>query len=67
MIGAGNKAEMRVLTTARTQGDSWIVTAGLKPGDRVIVEGGMLLRPGMPVNASPAGAKPAAPAPAQGR
>lgn len=69
VIGAGNKAEMRVLTTARTQGDSWIVTAGLKPGDRVIVEGGMLLRPGMPVNASPAGAKPAAPAPApaQGR
>ena len=65
VVGAGSKAEPRVLTTARTQGDDWIVTAGLKPGERVIVEGGMLLQPGMPVNASPAGARPAAPA--QGR
>ena len=65
VVGAGNKAEQRVLTTARTQGDDWIVTAGLKPGDRVIVEGGMLLRPGMPVSPTPLGAKPAAPA--QGR
>ena len=67
VVGAGNKAELRTLTTARTQGDDWIVTAGLKPGDRVIVEGGMMLRPGMPVNATPVGSKPAAPAPAQGR
>ena len=67
VVGAGNKAEIRVLATARTQGDAWIVTAGLKPGDRVIVEGGMLLRPGMPVNPAPAGSKPAAaPAPAPG-
>ena len=63
VVGAGNKAEQRVLTTARSQGDSWIVTAGLNPGDRVIIEGGMLLRPGMPVNPAPVGAKPA-PSPA---
>ena len=67
VVGAGNKAEPRVITTGRTQGDGWIVTAGLKPGDRVIVEGGMLLRPGMPVTPSPAKAAPAQPAPAQGR
>ena len=65
VVGAGNKAEQRVLTTARTQGDDWIVTAGLKPGDRVIVEGGMLLHPGMPVSPTPLAAKPVAPA--QGR
>ncbi|WP_375390750.1 efflux RND transporter periplasmic adaptor subunit [uncultured Sphingomonas sp.] len=64
VVGAGNKAEQRVLTTVRTQGDDWIVTAGVKPGDRVIVEGGMLLRPGSQVNPQPLGAKPA-PASAQ--
>jgi membrane fusion protein (multidrug efflux system) len=53
VVGAGNKAEQRVIRTARTQGDSWIVTSGLKPGDKVIVEGGMMLRPGMTVNPSP--------------
>lgn len=61
VVGQGNKVEPRMLTTARTIGDAWLVTAGLRPGDRVIVEGGSMLRPGMPVkptlwreNASPA-------------
>ncbi|WP_174279913.1 efflux RND transporter periplasmic adaptor subunit, partial [Sphingomonas bacterium] len=63
VVGAGDKAEPRVITTSRTQGDNWIVTGGLKPGDRVIVEGGMLLRPGGAVAPTPLGAKPA-PAPA---
>ena len=51
-IGQGDKVEQRVLKTARTVGDSWLVTSGLKPGDRVIVEGGMMLRPGMAVKPS---------------
>ena len=60
VVGAGNKAELRTLQTSRTIGDDWLVTGGVKPGDRIIVEGGMNLRPGMPVaparwepNASP--------------
>ena len=53
VVAAGNKAELRVIATTRTQGDNWIVSSGLKPGDKVIVEGGMMLRPGMPVNPSP--------------
>ncbi|MES2058148.1 MAG: efflux RND transporter periplasmic adaptor subunit [Pseudomonadota bacterium] len=53
VVGAGNKAELRSLKTARTVGDNWLVTSGLKSGDRVIVEGGQMLRPGMPVNPSP--------------
>jgi membrane fusion protein (multidrug efflux system) len=53
VVGAGNKVEVRTLVTSRSQGDDWIVTSGLKPGDRVIVEGGMMLRPGMPVTPSP--------------
>ena len=61
VIGAGNKAEPRTLVSNRTDGDNWIVTGGLKPGDKVIVEGAMMLRPGMPVQGSPwnPNAKPA--------
>jgi membrane fusion protein (multidrug efflux system) len=57
-----------VIKAARTQGDNWVVTSGLKPGDRVIVEGGMLLRPGMAVKPTPFTDRPgagAAAAPAQ--
>ena len=49
VVGRGDKAEPRVIKTSRTIGDAWLVTGGLRPGDRVIVEGGMMLRPGMPV------------------
>ena len=69
VVGGGNRAEPRVLTTSRTAGDNWIVTGGLRPGDKVIVEGAMLLRPGMPVSPkpwSPGAPKPGA-APAQGQ
>ncbi|WP_293877830.1 MULTISPECIES: efflux RND transporter periplasmic adaptor subunit [unclassified Sphingomonas] len=65
VIGADNKVQPRVLQTSRTIGDNWLVTGGVKPGDKVIVEGGMMLRPGMPVqgkpwnpNAPAAGAQP---------
>jgi membrane fusion protein (multidrug efflux system) len=68
VVGAGNKVEVRPITTSRTQGDNWIVTTGLKPGDHVIVEGAMMLRPGMPVTPKPFSDKPAAgAAPAQAR
>ena len=68
VVGAGNKVEVRPITTSRTQGDNWIVTGGVKPGDRVIVEGAMMLRPGMPVTPKPFSDKPAAgAAPAQAR
>lgn len=53
VIGADNKVEPRVLQTSRTIGDNWLVTGGLKAGDKVIVAGGMMLRPGMPVQGKP--------------
>jgi len=66
LVGKDNKAEPRIIQTSRAQGDNWIVTGGLKPGDKVIVEGAMLLRPGMPVNPAPfdSKAKPSGAAPA---
>jgi membrane fusion protein (multidrug efflux system) len=39
VVGAGDKAELRQLAVAQTVGDKWLVTSGLKPGDRLIVEG----------------------------
>jgi membrane fusion protein (multidrug efflux system) len=71
VVGAGNKTEPRLLTTSRTAGDNWIVTGGLKPGDKVIVEGGMMLRPGMVVTPAPwserTAAAPSAAAPAKAK
>lgn len=66
VVGANNKAEQRKIQTARTVGDAWLVTGGVKPGDRVIMEGGMTLRPGMPVSPYPFGSKPPAPQQGQG-
>ncbi|WP_414713800.1 efflux RND transporter periplasmic adaptor subunit [Sphingomonas sp.] len=68
VIGKDSKAEPRVLTTSRTAGADWLVTAGLRPGDRVIVAGAQMLRPGTVVAGYPwsENARPAA-APAQGR
>lgn len=60
VIGRGDRAEARPIETSRTQGDAWLVTGGLRPGDRVIVEGAMLLRPGMPVRGRPWSDRPAA-------
>ena len=67
VVGRDNKVAPRTLQTSRTVGEDWLVTGGVRPGDRVIVEGGMTLRPGMAVTPSPwnASAKPAAPTPSQ--
>ncbi|KQU53136.1 hemolysin D [Sphingomonas sp. Leaf339] len=59
VVGQGNKVEGRTLTAPRTIGANWLVTAGLKPGDKVIVEGAQNLRPGTPVNPVVFSEKPA--------
>ncbi len=46
VVGKDNKTEMRQVEIDRAVGDKWIVTGGLKPGDRLIVEGLVNLRPG---------------------
>ncbi len=52
-LSAANKVELRPISTAERSGDDWIVTQGLKPGDRVIVEGQLKVRPGMAVHPEP--------------
>ena len=65
VVGAEDKVEPRLIQVARTIGDSWLVSDGLKPGDRVILEGLQKARPGTPVKAVPFGSKPE-PGPAAG-
>jgi len=49
VVNGENKVEQRTLKTAGTVGDRWLVSEGVKPGERVIVEGGQKVRPGAPV------------------
>jgi membrane fusion protein (multidrug efflux system) len=53
VVGPDDKAQARPVTTGDRSGESWIVTKGLQPGDRVVVEGQLRVRPGMPVHPIP--------------
>lgn len=61
VVGAEEKVEPRVIKVSRTVGDNWLVTEGLKTGDRVILEGIQKARPGTQVKAMPFAAKLDAP------
>jgi membrane fusion protein, multidrug efflux system len=60
-VGAEEKVEPRPIKVVRTVGDNWLVSEGLKAGDRVILEGIQKARPGTPVKAVPFGSAPATP------
>lgn len=64
VVGAEEKVEPRVIKVVRTVGDGWLVSDGLKPGDRVILEGIQRARPGTQVKTVPFGSKPVEGAPA---
>lgn len=53
VVGSDNKAVLRKVTATQTQGDAWIVTAGLKPGERLITQGLGKVRAGQPVRPVP--------------
>jgi len=57
VIGKDSKAELRSVVTERTVGDQWLVSRGLAPGDRLIIEGLGRIQPGQPVR--PVAAAPA--------
>ena len=52
-VGPDNKVVARSIVTGDRIKDTQIIEQGLKPGDRVIVEGGLKVRPGMPVAPEP--------------
>jgi membrane fusion protein (multidrug efflux system) len=49
IVGADDKVTPRIVTADRAIGTNWLVTAGLAPGDRVIVAGAQRAMPGMTV------------------
>src|SRR3546814_12992683 len=51
VVGQDGKLQVRRLTAPRTIGQNWLVTGGLRAGDKVVVEGAQNLQPGTPVKA----------------
>ena len=74
IVGADNKVLAQPVVATANQGQDWIVSSGLKGGERIIVEGFQKAKPGATVNPQPwkapsataaaATAAPAAAAPA---
>lgn len=54
VVGAENKVESRVIKTARSVDNQWLVTSGLQPGDRIISNNLQKIRPGLEVSPSAA-------------
>jgi RND family efflux transporter MFP subunit len=54
IVGKDNKVEKRMVTTGASHKQQWIVTKGLKKGERVISEGLQKVRPGMEVKVTDA-------------
>jgi len=64
VVGDGDKVAQRTVTLREPYQQFFIVSAGLKPGERVIVEGIQKARPGMQVKAEVKASPDRAPAPA---
>ncbi len=48
-----NKVQMANVKVGDRVGSQWMIRSGLQPGQRVIADGSMKVRPGMPVNPKP--------------
>lgn len=54
VVGADNKPQKRNIKVGSAQGQSWLVTEGLQPGEKVIVDGFQkMMVPGAPVTPVP--------------
>ena len=65
VVKADNTADMRQVTVSRTYGGDSVVTSGVEPGERVVVEGALRLQKGTKVevktSAAQLGSQPAEP------
>jgi membrane fusion protein (multidrug efflux system) len=59
IVDGENKVNIRTVTVGDRVGSEWVVSDGLKPGERVVAEGVQKVRPGMLVNPKPYAAEPA--------
>ena len=53
VVDGENKAAIRTVTVGDRVGSEWIITDGLKPGEKVVSEGVQKVRPGAQVNPKP--------------
>lgn len=53
LVDETDHAQTRSVETGEIFGDKWVITSGLKPGERVIMEGHLKARPGAPVVPEP--------------
>ena len=53
VVDENNVAQARLIQTDNAVGDKWVVTSGLKAGEKVIIEGLLKARPGSPVVPEP--------------
>ena len=67
VVGPGNKAIQRTVKADRVQGTSWVVTQGVRQGDRIITQGLALLKSGQPVRPVPASTRQVVQPPQQGK
>lgn len=55
IVDTEDKVEQRMVTIDRDVGNEWLVSSGIAPGDRLILEGIQKARHGVPVKVVPAG------------
>lgn len=53
VVDANNKVDVRTVSVGDKVGNQWIITNGLNPGDRIVVEGVQRMRTGVYVNPRP--------------
>ena len=53
VVGTDNKVNIRPVTVGEKVGAMWIISEGLKPGDRIVAEGTQKIRDGIVVNPKP--------------
>jgi RND family efflux transporter MFP subunit len=50
VVADDNKVSIRTVTVGDRTGSDWVIADGLKPGERIVVEGVQKVRPGVQVN-----------------
>ncbi|MCW2248095.1 membrane fusion protein (multidrug efflux system) [Azospirillum fermentarium] len=53
VVGDGNKVAPRTIKTERPVGNAWLVSEGLTPGERIVIEGLQKVKPGAEVKPVP--------------
>jgi membrane fusion protein (multidrug efflux system) len=58
VVGEDNKVDVRQVKPGERVGSDWIISEGLKPGEKIVVEGTQKVRPGVMVSPKPFSAAP---------